>query len=74
MLSDLYNLLENTVAYAFSDINVIKLKQVGPDSEILKPTEVFPWISTETPLFHLTWKIFPSLFLGNMGDSTVAFS
>lgn len=68
MLSDLYYLLKNTVAYAFSDINVRKLKQLEPEPEILKPTEVLPLISTESPLlneiFHLTLKIFPSLCSG----------
>jgi len=66
MLSDLYYLLKNTVAYAFSDRDVVKLKQLEP--EILKPAEVLPPISTESPLlsevFHFTLNIFPSLCSG----------
>lgn len=66
---DLYSFFEKySSLYAFSDINVIKLKQLGPDLEIWKLSDVLPMISTESQLlneiFRLTLKIF--LFLGHL--------
>lgn len=54
------------MAYAFSDVNVKKLKQLGPDPEMLKSTEVLPLMFTKSQLlneiFHGTLKIFRSLY------------